>query len=354
MSAVEKTAFEKELLIDESLAEKVNEARATDQAIHFACLADLKKTVGQDIKKIKYTSHWRNLTYWFIGSVILIGTSTALFVFSSDTQEEVRVTSENKEISTVEANRNEKSNPKEKESSSAQKKNQPSAILYSDNSEMDKSERIKQLDSTEKTLPEYTGSQNNTNEQTNLSLINKENEPRIIEESKSSDIKNNCNKEFDIRISASCKDKETGSIIISADEGIEFSFQVGHLKTYGPTGVFQNLPPGDYKILVTYHKECTFTKTVKVEENWCPLNQPFSFNPDFNEKWEIKYDEGATGKFIVYDRTGKEIYKDTFGAGNEHWSGTDTNGNAVPIGTYAAILYYSDGRIEKVDLTIVR
>lgn len=354
MSEKERIAFEQKLAVDESLAVQVSEARAANEAIHFACLADLKKTVGQDIKKIKHTPEWKNLIYWFIGSAMFIGASTGLFMFTKDSKKEIAVTSENKEFAIEKSTDSKNQNSTENEFQIDKKKNSNSSNQSLKEKAEDKTESNHPSKITEKTFTKVTEKQNTTNEKTTASPIANEGDSKKTIEPTPSEIKNNCNKEFDIRTEASCKHKENGSITIFTDGGIEFIFQVDQHTANGSNGVFHNLSPGEHKILVTYNKECTFTRTVKVEEKWCPLNQPFSFNPDYHEKWEIRYDEGAEGEYIIYDRSGREIYKNTFGSGNESWNGSDMNGNTVAIGNYAAILYYSDGRKEKVDLTIIR
>ena len=347
MSEAERIAFEQKLRSDLSLSAKVEEARASDEAIHFACLADLKKTVGEDIKKIRHTSKWKNLTYWLLGSAILIGASTGIFISNNDPKKEIAATWESKKFSNDKITDNKKQNPAENELPAGQKKNPP-VFIPSTPEDNEPSEL------TEKTLPENGEKNNTVNEETKISHNAKDNEDKKNTEPAPLDVKNNCNKEFEIRTEPSCKHQENGSITITADEGKEYIFHVDQHSINGSQGVFPNLSPGEHRVLVTYNKECTFTKIVKIEEKWCPLNQPFSFNPDYHEKWEIRYADGAEGKFIIYDRSGKEIYKNTFGSGNEYWDGTDMNGNVATTGTYAAILYYSDGRKEKVDLTIIR
>lgn len=84
------------------------------------------------------------------------------------------------------------------------------------------------------------------------------------------------------------------------------------------------------------------------------MNDSYSFNPDYNEKWVFNYETGASGTFTIFDKSGKDIYSNTFGSGNEEWIGNDRQGIPVAVGIYVAIINYSDGRKEKVELTIVR
>src|SRR5690606_37212313 len=100
--------------------------------------------------------------------------------------------------------------------------------------------------------------------------------------------------------------------------------------------------------------DCQYKDLVTIEEKWCPLNSSYSFNPDYGEKWKIRYEEGDKGTFVILDNFGKEVYTNTFGSGYEYWDGTDMYGKIAEIGNYIAILNYSDGRKEKVELTIIR
>src|SRR5690606_29757446 len=159
---------------------------------------------------------------------------------------------------------------------------------------------------------------------------------------------NDCDRAFDIRTEPSCKQKETGRVFVAGDASGKFNFQLNEFTTTGNRADFSNLPAGEYKIVVTYEKGCTYSKMVTVAEKWCPLNSSFSFNPDFQEKWIIRYEEGAHGTVNIYDRSGKEIFKTSFGSGNESWDGTNAFGNVVPMGAYFAIINYSDGRKERV------
>ena len=166
--------------------------------------------------------------------------------------------------------------------------------------------------------------------------------------------KTHCDKSFKINTEASCKEKETGSISIISDGAYTYTYQIDIQSKTGSKGLFTNLSAGVYELLVTYDKECTFKKKVSVEEKWCAMNESYSFNPDYNEKWKPIYETGSSGTIIIYDKQGKEMYSLPFGSGNEEWIGNDKQGMAVTVGIYIAVIHYSDGRKEKVELTIVR
>lgn len=355
MSEKERIAFEQKLEVDKALAAKVEEAKATDEAIHFACLANLKKTVGQDIKKIKYQSGWKNQTYLLIGSAILVTALAGLYTFTKDSKEKTASSNPpGKEIFSDNIVVDKKQDSLINELPPGKKKNSDPFIPSAKETEEDSIKDQKPAELSEKTASENSDRQHAPDEGTHVAPAARDSNNKKSAEPSSFESAKNCDKKFDIRTEPSCKNKENGSITIATEGGNEFIFQVDHHIANGARGIFHDLSAGEHKVLVTYDKECTFTKTVKIEEKWCPLNQPFSFNPDYQEKWEIRYENGAEGKFIIYDRSGREVYKSAFGAGNEYWTGTDMNGHVVPMGNYAAILYYSDGRKEKVDLTIIR
>jgi len=359
MSEEERLSFEEKMASDKTLTEKVKEAKNVNKAIYYASLAELKIKIGQDIKNIQHkpSFNWKKASYISIASLALLSGITAYLITTNTKVEQGKT----EPITTIK--QAEKEFIQSNTSSSGQEKNQndnkiPKQYLPANKGTMDTilidNNIIRQPVLPDNKVQNSIEEPKTTTSETNI--INNSNNPTIERKAapSSNETKVACDKLFKITTEASCKQGETGSILISSDGAYEYTFQVGNYNTSGAKGIFQNIPPGDHEILITYGKECSYTKKTTVNEKWCPLNSSYSFNPDYNEKWVIKYEQGSSGTFIIFDKSGKEIYSGVLGSGIAEWNGTEKDGGIAPFGIYIALINYSDGRKEKVELTIIR
>lgn len=357
MSEEERFAFEERLAVDEALAAKVNEIRLTNQAIYYASLAELKNTIGKDIKNIKYKEpfNWKKASFISVASLALISGIT-IYLITGNNNVESSKRDTTKKIQETKKNTVEKNNvsstqdktinnkgynqehplTKDMEDSISGGITSPEKLYVPTDNSIKHPEQIKPIEQ-ENTVP------SNTSDATPKQITTPVTDNKIA-----------CDKSFKINTEASCKQKETGSITIISDGAYSYMFQIDIRSITGSKGMFTNMSEGVYDILVTYGKECTYKKQVSIGEKWCAMNESYSFNPDYNEKWVFSYEAGASGTFTIFDKSGKDIYRNTFGSGNEEWNGNDRQGIPVPVGVYFAFINYSDGRKEKVELTIVR
>jgi hypothetical protein len=354
MSEEERFAFEERLALDETLSAKVNEVRLTNEAIYYASLAELKNTIGKDIKNIKYkpSFNWKKASYISIASLVLLsGITTYVFVNNTDNKPVKQDRVKNKQRA-IQGNNGSVTSEKAvdaKKSYQQQPLTIPGKIDSTQKDVPSKQNLILPADNNvqqvEKIKPADSGNtlQKNDSDQGIKNIVPPETDTKIA-----------CDKLFKINTEASCKQKETGSIHIISDGAYSYTYQVDIQSTSGSKGTFTNMPSGVHEILVTYGKECIYKKKVSIAEKWCAMNESYSFNPDYNEKWILNYETGASGTFTIFDKSGKDIYSNTFGSGNEEWNGTSNQGTTVPVGIYIAFINYSDGRKEKVELTIVR
>lgn len=368
MSEQERIDFEQQLKEDASLAKMLEEAQLTNEAIYFASLGELKNTIAADIKNIKYDEGGTNNTYRtaIIALLLVIISGGIITMYMTDqateiiTEEKIR----NNEVvaipkkSETEINNihfdSIKNTPSEK-----QKTNVVEEKLNQNASTVDKKESNKtplttvlsqvDIDSKANDLPKENNTVTTPVEDTKPDLTMKP--ERKSSEQKSTEV---CDKKFDVKVEHTCKHSDNGSIRILTDELLKYDFSVNEYSSSGSSGIFYNLASGEYKIKVRYYTTCSFEHKVTIDKKWCPQNPSFSFNPDYHEKWEINYEQGDEGVFIIYDRLGKEVYKSQLGSGNDTWGGTDAYGILVPVGTYIAFIHYSDGRKEKVELTVIR
>jgi len=355
MSEEERFAFEKKVAQDETLAAKVREAQLTNEAIYYASLAELKNTIGKDIKGITYkpSFNWKKASYISIASLVFVSGITTYLVTSNTTIDSPKpdASSNVKEIK--------QGSVEENSTSGIQQKVFEGKKSYKESSSQEQVKKDSiQTDgiATQKSIIPADNTIKNIDKAKTADSENNIQRDRDVKKSTVSEADNKivCDKSFKINTDASCKQKETGSITIVSDGAYSYTFQVDIHSITGSKGTFSNMSAGIHEILVTYGNECTYTRKVTVPEKWCAMNSPYSFNPDYRETWVMQYEQGASGKITIYDTSGKEIYSSIFGSGNEYWDGSDIHGGVAATGVYIAIINYADGRQEKVELTIVR
>ncbi len=360
MSEKEKTAFEETMAKNGDVASLVEEAKLINEAIYFASLSSLKEKVGKDIKNIKYKSKPSTGKY-LLGAALLVGATTGVYLIANQTTNTPQTTpvsidkgvktndvittksvvikdssiennSITSEVEVAQPTHSTINNSEDKtpNTSLPKKPATEKLIIVSDEQASNKTEKIK-LDSTEKEV-----------------VPSKTVKTTVPEEQPTTPV---CMKDYHVKTESACKEKDNGMITIKSTQPLQVELD-GMESTAG--GVFRDVAAGRHKVVVTYNPTCSFKDEVVVTEKWCSLNSSFSFNPDYGEKWELLYEEGSEGVFIIFNTFGKEIYRDNFGVGEKYWDGSDYQGVTAPIGTYLATINYSDGRKEKVELTIVR
>jgi len=353
LTEAEHEAFEQQLAQDTTLASSVAEMRAANEAIYYGSLAELKQTIGQDVKNIQYKPNqgWKTTRTLSIASLIVVSGITAYLINDQTTNG-----TSQRQSDTVVQNA-QSSGVAEHVSSNAGSPAQPKTIHSSGQTNTETPDHA----SVNKTAQESIVTDPHTQQQNQETThTNGEQKTGIATDSAktktlpqhSTEVKTVCDKTFTINTLPSCKHSETGSITIQSDETVSYLYQVDDHRS--ARGLFQQLAAGEHQILITYNKTCSYTKKIRVAEKWCGMNESFSFNPEYNEKWSLKYEDGASGTFSIFDRTGKQIYTAPFGSGNEQWNGTDMYGTVVAVGVYIADIRYADGRQEKVNITIVR
>lgn len=361
------SAFEERMASDPDLAEMVEQYRFTNEAIHFANLAEIKNTVAGDIKKIKYKSGpgW-NYKYLLSGLAILSGAALIGYFATAPEQVSEEITGRKKDtVATLEMPKKVAHSIEEKsidkntsvnittEESSASKNRLPDTINQK-NTTVDTKTPVEpkttktSTENPEKKIPE-------------ISLISKNRDPGIADTNTNASIqketpenKVHCDKIFEINTKAACKGNSNGALFISTEGKESYLVKIESLNIENELASIYDIPAGKYDLTIEYREVCSYKEKINVPEKWCPMNQSFSFNPGYGEKWELKYSDGDRGTYTIFDKFGKEVYRGEFGNGSNTWEGTNQQGNILPIGTYMTIISYSDGRKEKVELTIVR
>jgi len=364
MSDQERIAFENQIAIDGDLAARVKETELVNEAVHYASLAALREEVGKDIKKIRYKEGIGTVkTTGFILAALAAAILTIAYFHNNPGT----------------------SGPTDKAPASdlpaipdmTQPHDKKSVIEYSPDK------------NTTETISLRKAGSDQISKQPEIPVVSSDNESSVNQGSMPSDqtvdadttpIRKtdvphaspadpvpaapdmatpagkaaDCEKAYKIKSTPSCRSKATGSISVLMTNNTKPALSIENYGSSSVNGTFNELQAGTHTVYVFYNDECHFTEEVTVEEKWCPMNKSYSFNPDYGERWEIAYEKGDAGTFSIFTSGGKEVYRSNFGQGNEHWGGHDTYGALSAIGTYLVIIRYSDGRTEKVELTIVR
>lgn len=355
LSDEERIDFEKNLASDSQLQQLVEEAKLTNEVVHFANLALLRDQIGSDIKKIKYKDdskfNPKKLGLLATGLLVVGGIST--YYFQKEPKEDSKI-----EIATDSKSNTNNTITKQEEIVS---QNPISPKTETPVESISKSEPKHNTHTTtpeivqQNTLPTTVQVAETPAPQPSKKDVSKEVNSPISEKEKPLPTPVLCQENFDFKISASCATKATGEILISNKNNIGFTAELNTIDTDKTAyNQFTHLEAGNYELLIRYNESCTTKKTVAISEKWCGLNTSFSFNPDFGEKWELLYEALNEGNYTIYSKSGLEIYSNSFGKGNEYWNGTDKMGNIVPVGTYLVRINYKKGNQETVELTIVR
>jgi len=357
LSDEERLDFEQKLASDKQLQQLLEEAKLTNEVVHFANLAILRDQIGQDIKKIKYKDdskfNPKTLGLLVSGLMVVGGVTTYYFQQPKNSTQETKTTQsekpvensiptvvEKKEISTsktTETPKKENVEPKIETSVADHKTKETTSVP-----------QVLVATPTEKTNENKTTTNKTVDDSKSVDLT-----PKATTPANTAVV--TCTETFDLKTSPSCKSKSTGEVLISSPTKIDFTASVNSNDAEKLAyNQFGNLEAGNYDIIISYNKECAYKKSFSISEKWCALNTSFSFNPDFGEKWELQYEALSEGTYTIYSKQGVEIYSDSFGNGNEYWNGTDKMGNIVPVGTYIARINYKNGQKETVELTIIR
>lgn len=382
MTEEERVAFESRMTEDPKLADKVEEIRYTNEAIHYASLSALREDIGKDIQNIKYRPHSGIFKTLVLSASVLAIAAIGYYAFDQETQEDVKhsqtIISDtslgNKHKQTQSGNKTGKGQIVEvpaMQDSMVDKENKTeskTSLSDSYSTDADEKKSVPEFNQPEDTQPAQLKDTLSLQEVSN-SLPQDTTEPhkKVIDSVKTDTAggqkstkeqpateESSCEATFDIKTTSSCKEEPTGSIDVSIPDDGEYGLKIDEGQTSHNDGKFNNIAAGKHTVVVNYGEGCEFREQVLIDEKWCPENKSYSFNPDYGEKWEIPYEEGARGKVIIYNTMKKVVYKTNFGAGGEHWNGTGLNGSTVPVGNYIAMIKYADGRVQKVDLTIVR
>jgi len=157
---------------------------------------------------------------------------------------------------------------------------------------------------------------------------------------------------FSIESFNSCMGKATGKIVINNITGGEkpysFSLNNGDEQT---DNVFLNIKQGYYSIIVKDKNGCIKTKEIFIDEEECIKN--YKFAPSYGEVWDIPALNNVLGKIQIFNKTGNIVYQNIIYGNADQWDGKDNNGLLLPLGSYKAIIHYTNKEPVIANVTII-
>ena len=106
--------------------------------------------------------------------------------------------------------------------------------------------------------------------------------------------------------------------------------------------IFTNLLPGNYTITVKDANGCTFSKIIAIDSA-CVFPNAISPNQDtFNDTFNLN--GCKINKLEIFNRYGRKV--NTYNNYNDQWDGTNSNGEALPDGTYFYVAEIDGGTIK--------
>ncbi len=153
------------------------------------------------------------------------------------------------------------------------------------------------------------------------------------------------------RVATDCGES-TGSISIEPSGGTGRIRASINDKTFQPFYDFENLPIGDYIILISDELGCTLDTVLRVPQNECPFYIPNAFSPNgdgANDLFKIYPHPEFRGQFLsmkIFDRWGEFVYeKQNFDVYEDGWDGIFLGKPFDPaVFVYVVELIYENGK----------
>jgi hypothetical protein len=157
----------------------------------------------------------------------------------------------------------------------------------------------------------------------------------------------------------SCSNARTGSISIEKiSGGLEpYSLSLNNKKIKEKN--ISELGAGVYTLKITDKNGCYKECQAIVSEKNCisaiQQGSKFNINPAIGETCSIPFDDNKRGTLIIYNRSGKIVYRDTNPDKDYvEWNGADGYGALAEPGLYVYIIEYEDGTKITGEVNIMR
>lgn len=340
----EKQEIETLLKQDPEFASYVKGIKKANDVIHFSGLAELRKQIGTDVKKVPYTKG-KVSPYVKNGTIALLIGIIGSTIYLTTGEQETSTSSYHKEEEQIIEFIDKKPTPSTtSDNEIPEKTDSPTTVGKKENAPTQ--EGITPLNEAgDDKAKDEAGKENET--------TTEELKETTVSATPLTPVVANCDRDFTVVSTETCPEQSEGVVEVFTDGTTSYSFKLKETQQTSADGTFKNLEAGTYTIQIAFDG-CFKTTNAVVEEKWCPVNKDQSFNPTYGEKWTPDYQEGDYGTFSIYSGTGKKIYQGKFGNEKGYWDGTNMDGEEVPLGNYIVKMEYFDGRVEKIQLTVIK
>lgn len=145
----------------------------------------------------------------------------------------------------------------------------------------------------------------------------------------------------------SCKGESTGEILIHSETvkggTPPYSFELNHHQS---ADKFEHLSAGYYDLFIKDAGSCVVKNSTKVyvPEKNCKINKEFTFNPEYDNHWQIPYDKDKVPlNFKIHDKGGRDVYKTQIISHEpSEWNGQSNTGLHINNDLYFYSIEYTD------------
>ena len=358
LSGEELINFENELNNNDSLKNKVETLKLTNELLVDFKLNELKNRINQDLKNLstENNSIGKNYLKYFVlvGLVTLSGLGY-LFLNKSDESDKIQIIQKelfNKTNNLVKGNENSTFNSIRSNVQNAKvdlnKPTQNSVIVNS-------IEIVKNDAATDLRINTFF-------ENPTPSIVS---EPLTVERNTIQNIvreintnSNPCNQEkikANIISEASCVESPSGIIKVEKVENgnSPYVYSIDHGKNFKEYSYFNNLHSGEYHILIKDKFGCLSDNyKVVIESKVCSkAKNEFAFSPSLNETFKFPIEQGEEGYIQIFTRSGQKVFTANL-SDTQEWNGISNTGFGIEAGVYVFVIESKSGKLQKGYITL--
>jgi hypothetical protein len=358
LSGEELMNFENELNNNDSLKNKVETLKLTNELLVDFKLNELKNRINQDLKNLstENNSNGKNYLKYFVlvGLVTLSGLGY-LFLNKSDESDKIQIIQKelfNKTNNLVKGNENSTFNSiRSNVQNSKVDLNKPTQNSVIVNSiEIVKNDAATDLrintffeNPTPTIVSEPLTVERNIN-QNIVREINTNTNPCIQEKIKAN-----------IIFEASCVESPSGVIKVEKVENgnSPYVYSIDHGKDFKEYSYFNNLHSGEYHILIKDKFGCLSDDyKVVIESKVCSkAKNEFAFSPSLNETFKFPIEQGEEGNIQIFTRSGQKVFTTNF-SDTQEWNGISNTGFGIEAGVYVFVIESKSGKLQKGYITL--
>ena len=345
MSSAEQEAFEKELSINNNLADQLEKHKLANALIMENRLLSVKNILAEEKIKTAQKASYKKYAYAAIALAVAIGAAVAVLVYSTNkkTDQSPKQSEEQQTYGSGIFSEKEKINsilPATSEKSYETQTPEPTYLRKQDVQLIEEQHQLNKEYSTAKVVsdtdrvlePVYPG--------------------KTVEAFESKDVCGGIAIKADVRTTATCLHEAAGNVLVHNIQGGTKPYAVSILDAHKESARNGELSKGIYQVYITDKNGCEkIYPAIEITEKDCPKD--YSFNPFIGETWVIE-SHNSSGKIEIYNKGGALCYQANLDAhASSEWTGAGLNNQILP-GYYIFVIKYTDGTSKKGSVTIVQ